>query len=152
MSDELTVIILLHMPCLRCFSLPPPSSLLPPLIVSFSSRYGRVDAAGPRDCSPEGNLPDAEAGAVSSPTPAHALPLLILLPFPPTSDSLASSEARAEQRLLRTRLLPDIFARWERELEGAAEGERQQVFYRMGLGDEEIVALSGAHTIGRAYK
>ena len=24
--------------------------------------YGRVDAAGPKDCSPEGNLPDAEAG------------------------------------------------------------------------------------------
>ena len=25
-------------------------------------RYGRVDASGPEDCSPEGNLPDAEAG------------------------------------------------------------------------------------------
>lgn len=25
-------------------------------------RYGRVDAAGPEECSPEGNLPDAEAG------------------------------------------------------------------------------------------
>lgn len=26
------------------------------------------------------------------------------------------------------------------------------VFYRMGLGDREIVALSGAHTVGRAFK
>ena len=24
--------------------------------------YGRVDATGPEQCSPEGNLPDAEAG------------------------------------------------------------------------------------------
>jgi L-ascorbate peroxidase len=23
-------------------------------------KYGRVDATGPKDCSPEGNLPDAE--------------------------------------------------------------------------------------------
>jgi len=28
----------------------------------------------------------------------------------------------------------------------------RKVFYRMGLNDEEIVALSGAHTFGRAYK
>ena len=27
-----------------------------------------------------------------------------------------------------------------------------QVFYRMGLNDQEIVALSGAHTLGRAWK
>lgn len=27
----------------------------------------------------------------------------------------------------------------------------RRVFYRMGFGDEEIVALSGAHTIGRAF-
>ena len=27
----------------------------------------------------------------------------------------------------------------------------RKVFYRMGLGDEDIVALSGAHTFGRAY-
>ena len=26
------------------------------------------------------------------------------------------------------------------------------VFYRMGFNDQEIVALSGAHTLGRAYK
>mmetsp|Transcript_8564 Transcript_8564/g.22093 ORF Transcript_8564/g.22093 Transcript_8564/m.22093 type:complete len:186 (+) Transcript_8564:294-851(+) len=28
----------------------------------------------------------------------------------------------------------------------------RRVFYRMGLNDEEIVALSGAHTLGRAHK
>ena len=27
-----------------------------------------------------------------------------------------------------------------------------QVFYRMGFNDQEIVALSGAHTLGRAWK
>jgi L-ascorbate peroxidase len=30
-------------------------------------------------------------------------------------------------------------------------GHLRKVFYRMGLNDEEIVALSGAHTFGRAY-
>jgi L-ascorbate peroxidase len=33
-----------------------------------------------------------------------------------------------------------------------AQGHLRKVFYRMGLNDEEIVALSGAHTFGRAYK
>jgi L-ascorbate peroxidase len=32
------------------------------------------------------------------------------------------------------------------------EGHLRKVFYRMGMNDEEIVALSGAHTLGRAYK
>jgi len=31
-------------------------------------------------------------------------------------------------------------------------GHLRKVFYRMGLNDEEIAALSGAHTFGRAYK
>jgi L-ascorbate peroxidase len=31
-------------------------------------------------------------------------------------------------------------------------GHLRKVFYRMGLNDEEIVALSGAHSFGRAYK
>lgn len=31
-------------------------------------------------------------------------------------------------------------------------GHLRNVFYRMGFGDMEIVALSGAHTMGRAYK
>ena len=33
-----------------------------------------------------------------------------------------------------------------------AGGHLRKVFYRMGLNDEDIVALSGAHTLGRAYK
>jgi L-ascorbate peroxidase len=32
------------------------------------------------------------------------------------------------------------------------QGHLRKVFYRMGMNDEEIVALSGAHTLGRAYK
>lgn len=32
------------------------------------------------------------------------------------------------------------------------EGHLRKVFHRMGLSDEDIVALSGAHTFGRAYK
>lgn len=32
------------------------------------------------------------------------------------------------------------------------QGHLRKVFYRMGLTDEDIVALSGAHTFGRAYK
>lgn len=35
--------------------------------------------------------------------------------------------------------------------DSAVEWHLRKVFYRMGFGDEEIVALSGAHTIGRAY-
>jgi L-ascorbate peroxidase len=31
-------------------------------------------------------------------------------------------------------------------------GHLRKVFYRMGMNDEEIVALSGAHSLGRAYK
>ncbi|GAX16878.1 L-ascorbate peroxidase [Fistulifera solaris] len=34
----------------------------------------------------------------------------------------------------------------------SAEGHLRAVFHRMGLSDEDIVALSGAHTLGRAYK
>lgn len=77
-------------------------------------RYGRVDARGPDDCPPEGNLPGKETlsnrrqcfVAGGAPYPANA--------------------------------------------EGPAKHLRD-VFYRMGLTDQEIVALSGAHTIGRAY-
>ncbi|GFR44571.1 hypothetical protein Agub_g5845 [Astrephomene gubernaculifera] len=63
-------------------------------------RYGRRDATGPEQCSPEGNLPGA----------AH--------PFPDGSPSPAA--------------------------------HLRAVFGRMGLTDRDIVALSGAHTLGRA--
>merc|ERR1719409_59106 len=76
-------------------------------------RYGRVDAKGPEDCSPEGNLPDAEAG----PNGKYGGP-----------GGTASTE------------------------DTSPNGHLRKVFYRMGLNDEEIVALSGAHTFGRAYK
>jgi L-ascorbate peroxidase len=69
-------------------------------------KYGRVDATGPEQCSPEGNLPDAEAG----PDGKYG-------GSPPMEDTTPN-------------------------------GHLRKVFYRMGLGDEEIVALSGAHTFG----
>ena len=70
-------------------------------------KYGRFDATGPEECSPEGNLPDAEAGPGGKfGGPGGTAP---------TEDS-------------------------------AVEWHLRKVFYRMGLGDEEIVALSGAHT------
>lgn len=75
-------------------------------------KYGRVDATSPDQCSPEGNLPDAEAG----PEGKFGGP-----------GGTASTE------------------------DEAAEWHLRKVFYRMGLDDEAIVALSGAHTFGRAY-
>ncbi|KAL7504894.1 hypothetical protein ACHAXN_002429 [Cyclotella atomus] len=79
---------------------------------SIDMKYGRVDATSPSDCSPEGNLPDAEAG-------------------PEGKFGGAGGTASTEST--------------------SAAGHLRKVFYRMGLGDEEIVALSGAHTFGRAY-
>ncbi|CAN0432401.1 unnamed protein product, partial [Hapterophycus canaliculatus] len=35
---------------------------------------------------------------------------------------------------------------------GSSQDHLRNVFYRMGFGDEGIVALSGAHTLGRAFK
>lgn len=74
-------------------------------------RYGRVDASSPADCSPEGNLPDAEAGDETG-----------------TYGGTAAMEDKEPQ------------------------GHLRKVFYRMGIDDEGIVALSGAHTLGRAYQ
>jgi len=76
-------------------------------------RYGRVDATGPEMCSPEGNLPDAEAGDEGK--------------FGGAGGTASTEDT-------------------------TAAGHLRKVFYRMGLNDEEIVALSGAHTFGRAYK
>lgn len=78
-----------------------------------ASRYGRVDATGPEQCSPEGNLPDGNPG-------------------PDGKFGGAGGTASTEDK--------------------TPNGHLRKVFYRMGLNDEEIVALSGAHTFGRAYK
>lgn len=74
--------------------------------------YGRVDATSAEQCSPEGNLPDAE--------PSDGK-------FGGTGGTKPSEDA-------------------------SAEGHLRKIFHRMGLSDEDIVALSGAHTLGRAYK
>jgi len=76
-------------------------------------RYGRVDVDSAEQCSPEGNLPDAEAGENGK----YGGP-----------GGTKSTE------------------------DTTPYGHLRKVFYRMGLNDEEIVALSGAHTVGRAYK
>ncbi|KAI2509505.1 peroxidase [Fragilaria crotonensis] len=76
-------------------------------------KYGRIDATSPEQCSPEGNLPDAEAGPDGNYGGCGGTA--------PTQDTTPN-------------------------------GHLRKVFYRMGLSDEEIVALSGAHTFGRAYK
>jgi L-ascorbate peroxidase len=79
----------------------------------LENRYGRVDATGPEQCSPEGNLPDGNPNAEGKfGGPGGTAP---------TEDKTPN-------------------------------GHLRKVFYRMGLNDEEIVALSGAHTFGRAYK
>lgn len=74
--------------------------------------YGRADATGPEQCSPEGNLPDAEAG-------------------PEGKYGGEGGTASTEDE--------------------TPFGHLRKVFYRMGFDDEGIVALSGAHTFGRAY-
>lgn len=75
--------------------------------------YGRIDATSPEQCSPEGNLPDAEAGDGGN--------------YGGTSGTVSTEDK-------------------------TPHGHLRKVFYRMGLNDEDIVALSGAHTFGRAYK
>lgn len=67
----------------------------------INMKYGRIDASGPEECAPEGNLPGAAA---------------------PFADGLSAGD------------------------------HLRKVFYRMGFNDQEIVALSGAHTLGRAWK
>jgi L-ascorbate peroxidase len=80
-------------------------------------RYGRLDSAGPEECSLEGHLPDAEPG--------------------PDGNYGGYIEGK-----------PDDVA----TVDKTPYGHLRKVFYRMGLNDEEIVALSGAHTVGRAHK
>ncbi|CAN0346385.1 unnamed protein product, partial [Ectocarpus sp. 6 AP-2014] len=93
-------------------------------------RYGRKDAATPKDCVDEGNLPAGDAPFPDADTPQNArhgffrsLSWMLLLPVD-TMETLCSS------------------CSWQAHL--------RNVFYRMGFGDEGIVALSGAHTLGRA--
>lgn len=47
-------------------------------------------------------------------------------------------------------LFPPIFRSRLRSI--SRKAHLRNVFYRMGFGDEGIVALSGAHTLGRAQK
>lgn len=80
---------------------------------SLGIRYGRVDVESGKDCSPEGNLPDGEAG-----------------PDGNYGGDVGTASTKSKK----------------------PQGHLRKVFYRMGLDDEAIVALSGAHTLGRAYK
>ena len=80
---------------------------------SIDMKYGRVDATGPEQCSPEGNLPDGEA------------------------DERTGKYGGAGG----TKSTEDT----------TPFGHLRKVFYRQGFDDEGIVALSGAHTFGRAH-
>lgn len=80
---------------------------------TIAMKYGRVDCSGPTDCSPEGNLPDGNAGP---------------------NGKLGGPGGTASTE------------------DSSPAGHLRKVFHRMGLNDEEIVALSGAHTLGRAHK
>jgi L-ascorbate peroxidase len=77
---------------------------------SIGVKYGRVDATSPEQCSPEGNLPDGEAGENGK--------------YGGTSGTASTEDSEPG-------------------------GHLRKVFYRMGLNDEDIVALSGAHTFGK---
>ena len=79
---------------------------------SLGVRYGRLDATSPEQCSPEGNLPDAEAGDGGK--------------FGGAGGTKSTEAETAEEHL-------------------------RLVFHRMGLNDEDIVALSGAHTFGKQF-
>jgi L-ascorbate peroxidase len=72
-------------------------------------KYGRLDATSSEQCSPEGNLPDAE----------------------PADDGNYGGPGGTAMTQSKE-----------------PEGHLRKVFYRMGINDEEIVALSGAHTFG----
>ena len=72
-------------------------------------KYGRVDVTSGDQCSPEGNLPDAEAGDNGK--------------FGGAGGTKSTEDT-------------------------TPGGHLRKVFHRMGLNDEDIVALSGAHTFG----
>jgi L-ascorbate peroxidase len=76
--------------------------------------YGRVDAASPDECSPEGNLPDGEADESTG-----------------KYGGMGGTKSTEDTTPF---------------------GHLRKVFYRQGFDDEGIVALSGAHTFGRAWK
>jgi L-ascorbate peroxidase len=76
-------------------------------------KYGRVDSTGKEQCSPEGNLPDGEAGEDGN--------------YGGTGGTASTEDTKPE-------------------------GHLRKVFYRMGLNDEQIVALSGAHTFGKMFQ
>ena len=92
-------------------------------------RYGRQDVEKSEDCPPEGNLPGLESlklGRVANIERERERTLVYLFVW----TSLPGAEAP----------FPD---------EAPTPGQHlKNIFYRMGLDDKDIVALSGAHTIG----
>jgi hypothetical protein len=101
---------------------------------------GRKDAQGPEDCPKEGNLPGAN------------LPGKQTGPF--GDGTVAPADHLRKVSLHRP---CNGWSRFGRNCPLLAWTEpwcpdARQVFHRMGLSDKDIVALSGAHTLGRAYK
>ncbi|CAM9575050.1 unnamed protein product [Scytosiphon promiscuus] len=102
-------------------------------------KYGRKDAATPQGCPDEGNLPAGNAPFPDADTPqpprftymfcvSNSLFVWFSPGIPHGDSSLPCPSASIPQQHIRN------------------------VFYRMGFDDEGIVALSGAHTLGRAQK
>ncbi|CAM9631993.1 unnamed protein product [Discosporangium mesarthrocarpum] len=84
--------------------------------------YGRVTVEAPSMCAKEGNLPGAGA------------------PF-------GDGSADAAEHLRKVSLDLSLSLSQKKKVLF-----HSFVFHRMGFNDQEIVALSGAHTLGRAYK
>ncbi|GFZ09782.1 stromal ascorbate peroxidase [Actinidia rufa] len=88
-------------------------------------KYGRVDISGPEQCPEEGRLPERIM-------PSSGVPL---------------SNSRTCCLIFWEQVFDFHHARCGPPTPAA---HLRDVFYRMGLNDKEIVALSGAHTLGRS--
>ncbi|CAN0264344.1 unnamed protein product [Pylaiella littoralis] len=94
-------------------------------------KYGRKEATTPQCCVDEGNLPSGNAPFPDANTPQ------MFCCFMPRSSFFTQLRYRYPR-------LTSVSCFSQEHL--------RNVFYRMGFGDEGIVALSGAHTLGRAQK
>ncbi|KAJ0025908.1 hypothetical protein Pint_08147 [Pistacia integerrima] len=101
-------------------------------------KYGRVDVSGPDQCPEEGRLPGVKC---TCPSMVYIFFLVCLEPYD-----------RAycwHNTVIMTPIAEPCSLVLNAGPPSPAEHLRN-VFYRMGLNDKEIVALSGAHTLGRS--
>ncbi|KAG6475348.1 hypothetical protein ZIOFF_064566 [Zingiber officinale] len=98
-------------------------------------KYGRVDVSGPEQCPDEGRLPGSDGLASLLSLRMAGIASLMARHVQP---GVGSSKLRCFQMRLAYAGPP------------SPADHLRSVFYRMGLDDKEIVALSGAHTLGRS--